>query len=169
MYFFPYRMQKLIISNTSVLFCEIHLLWSVFLHIAVSLGNSYSASRDNWCTSTLWNRIMAAQCEGMGEVGSARYEPALLPPCPSTRVLSYSNCPRSTHSSSRAWQCKCETHGLQLISTCMSKSLMAKWLEQVFQWHEVQFHPKIALHAITLMSVYSASWALRLYHYPFSL
>ena len=53
---------------------------------------SYSASHDNWCTATLWNRIMTAQCEGMGEVGSARYEPALLPPCPSIRVLSYSNC-----------------------------------------------------------------------------
>ena len=37
--------------------------------------NSYSASHDNWCTETLWNRVMAAQCEGMGEVGSARYEP----------------------------------------------------------------------------------------------
>ena len=35
---------------------------------------------------------MTAQCEGMGEVGSARYELALLPPCPSIRVLSYSNC-----------------------------------------------------------------------------
>ena len=35
---------------------------------------------------------MTAQCEGMGEVGSARYEPALLPPCPGIRVLSYSNC-----------------------------------------------------------------------------
>ena len=35
---------------------------------------------------------MTAQCEGMGEVGSARYKPALLPPCPSIRVLSYSNC-----------------------------------------------------------------------------
>ena len=68
---------------------------------------SYSASHDNWCTVTLWNRIMTAQCEGMGEVGSARYEPALLPPCPSIRVLSYSNCQRSTHSSRRAWQCKC--------------------------------------------------------------
>ena len=53
--------------------------------------NSYSASHDNWCTATLWNRIMTAQCEGMGEVGSARYDPALLPPCPSIRVLSYSN------------------------------------------------------------------------------
>ena len=29
------------------------------------------------------NRIITAQCEGMGEVGSARYEPALLPPCSS--------------------------------------------------------------------------------------
>ena len=32
-----------------------------------------------------------AQWEGMGDVGSARYELALLPPCPSIRVLSYSN------------------------------------------------------------------------------
>ena len=47
------------------------------------------------------NKIITAQCEGMGEVGSARYEPALLPPCPSIRVLSYSNCQRSTHSMSK--------------------------------------------------------------------
>ena len=32
-----------------------------------------------------------AQWEGMGDVGSARYEPALLPPCPTIRLLSYSN------------------------------------------------------------------------------
>ena len=32
-----------------------------------------------------------AQFEGMGDVGSARYEPALLPPCPTVRVLNYSN------------------------------------------------------------------------------
>ena len=32
-----------------------------------------------------------AQWEGMWVVGSARYEPALLPPCPTIRVLSYSN------------------------------------------------------------------------------
>ena len=32
-----------------------------------------------------------AQWEGMGGVESARYEPALLPPCPTIRVLSYSN------------------------------------------------------------------------------
>ena len=32
-----------------------------------------------------------AQWEGMRDVGLARYEPALLPPCPTIRVLSYSN------------------------------------------------------------------------------
>ena len=32
-----------------------------------------------------------AQWEGMRDVGSARYEPALLPPCPTITVLSYSN------------------------------------------------------------------------------
>ena len=32
-----------------------------------------------------------AQWEGMGDVGSARYEPALLPPSPTIRVLSHSN------------------------------------------------------------------------------
>ena len=32
-----------------------------------------------------------AQWEGIGDVGSARNEPALLPPCPTIRVLSYSN------------------------------------------------------------------------------
>ena len=32
-----------------------------------------------------------AQWEGRGDVGSARYEPALLPPCPTIRVLSCSN------------------------------------------------------------------------------
>ena len=32
-----------------------------------------------------------AQWEGMGDVGLAKYEPALLPPCPAIRFLSYSN------------------------------------------------------------------------------
>ena len=47
------------------------------------------------------NRTMTAQWEGMGDVGSARYEPALLPPCPTIRVLRCSNCQRSTHSISK--------------------------------------------------------------------
>ena len=32
-----------------------------------------------------------AQWDGMGDVGSARYEPALFPPCPTIRVLNCSN------------------------------------------------------------------------------
>ena len=32
-----------------------------------------------------------AQWEGMGDVGSARYEPTPLPRCPTIRVLSYRN------------------------------------------------------------------------------
>ena len=70
----------------------IHVQSSKWTFTALLAFNSYSVSHDNWCTATLWNRIMTAQCEGMGEVGSARYEPALLPSCPSIRVLSYSNC-----------------------------------------------------------------------------
>ena len=65
-----------------------------------------SASHDNWCTETLLNRVITAQWEGMGDVRVARYEPALLPPYPTIRVLSYSNYQRSTHSSSRAQQFK---------------------------------------------------------------
>ena len=63
--------------------------------------NSYSASHDNWCTGTLLNMIITTQWEGMGDVGSSRYELALLPPCPTIRTLSYSNCQRSTHSISK--------------------------------------------------------------------
>ena len=45
--------------------------------------------------STLTLKVLVttidAQWEGMRDVGSARYEPALLPPCLTIRVLSYSN------------------------------------------------------------------------------
>ena len=48
--------------------------------------------------ATLWDRLtltvlvatIDAQ-EGTGDAGSAKYEPALLPPRPTIRVLSYSN------------------------------------------------------------------------------
>ena len=71
--------------------------------IAVKCGilNSWNASHDNWCTGTLLNRMITAQWEGMGDVGSARYAPAPLSPCLTIRVLSYSNCPRSIHSISK--------------------------------------------------------------------
>ena len=42
-------------------------------------------------TLTVLVATIDAQWEGMGDAGSARYEPALLPPCPTIRVLSYSN------------------------------------------------------------------------------
>ena len=42
-------------------------------------------------TLTVLVTTIDAQWEGMGDVGSARYEPALLPSCPTIRVLSYSN------------------------------------------------------------------------------
>ena len=51
--------------------------------------------RDLQCGIQLTLKVLVttidAQWEGMGDVGSARYEPALLPPCPTIRVLSYSN------------------------------------------------------------------------------
>ena len=74
---------KNLCDNVLMCYQAIYLRWDI---------NSYSASHDYWCTATLSNRVMTAQCEGMGEVVSVRYEPALLPPCPSIRVLSYSNC-----------------------------------------------------------------------------
>ena len=42
-------------------------------------------------TLTVLVMTVDAQWEGMGDVGSARYEPALLPPCPTVRVLNYNN------------------------------------------------------------------------------
>ena len=50
-------------------------------------------SRLMWGTLTLKVLVATidAQWEGMGDVGSARYEPALLPRCPTIRVLSHSN------------------------------------------------------------------------------
>ena len=42
-------------------------------------------------TLTVLVTTIEAQWEGIGNVGSARYEPALLPPCPTIRALSYSN------------------------------------------------------------------------------
>ena len=42
-------------------------------------------------TLTVLVATINAQWEGMWDVGSARYEPALLPPCLTIRVLSYSN------------------------------------------------------------------------------
>ena len=42
-------------------------------------------------TLTVLVTTIDAQWEGMRDVGSARYEPALFPPCPTIRVLNYSS------------------------------------------------------------------------------
>ena len=55
-------------------------MWKKLMHEIIV--NSYS---------TVLVATIDAQWEGMGDVGSARYELALLPPCPTIRVLSYSN------------------------------------------------------------------------------
>ena len=44
-----------------------------------------------WLTLKVLVATIDAQWEGMEDVGSARYEPALLSPCPTIRVLSYNN------------------------------------------------------------------------------
>ena len=43
---------------------------------------------DSYLTLKVLVATIDAQWEGMGDVGSARYEPALLPPCPTIRALS---------------------------------------------------------------------------------
>ena len=87
-----------------------------WLHWNGSNVNSYSASHDNWCTATLWNRIVTAQCEGMGEVGSARYEPALLPPCSSIRALTVTVRDPPNHTSSLRVN-KINVRGSELLVT----------------------------------------------------
>ena len=53
----------------------------------ISLTNGYLVE----VTLKVLVTTIDAQWEGMEDVGSARYELALLPPCPTIRVLSYSN------------------------------------------------------------------------------
>ena len=55
--------------------------------VTVKISEQYSTV----LTLTVLVVTIDAQWEGMGDVGSARYEPALLPSCPIIRVLGYSN------------------------------------------------------------------------------
>ena len=55
----------------------------LYSHISTNIGS--------FLTLKVLVATIDAQWEGMGDVGSVRYEPALLPPCPTIRVLSYSN------------------------------------------------------------------------------
>ena len=59
------------------------------VEIRLCMSRAYSVTPS--LTLKMLVATIDAQWEGMGDVGSARYEPALLPPCPTIRVLSYSN------------------------------------------------------------------------------
>ena len=63
----------------------------IFNRLQYSILTDIPAVKCSILTLTVLVETIDAQWEGMGEVGSARYEPALLPPCPTIRVLSYSN------------------------------------------------------------------------------
>ena len=54
-------------------------------------GRSIWLTHPRLTLTVLVTTIIYAQWEGMGDVGSARYELALLPPCPTIRVVRYSN------------------------------------------------------------------------------
>ena len=67
------------------------------LTVVIHRGLLLAHPRSLWCTT--YDKItlkvlvatIDAQWEGMGDVGLVRHKPALLPPCPTIRVLSFSN------------------------------------------------------------------------------
>ena len=58
------------------------------VHFSQSNGQFSGFATPGLLTLKVLVTTIDAQWEGMGDVGSARYEPALLPPCPTIRVLS---------------------------------------------------------------------------------
>ena len=67
--------------------CHVHGSYNLFVLLSMVLIDNVSSL----LTLTVLVMIIDAKWEGIGDVGSVRYEPALLPPCPTIRVLSYSN------------------------------------------------------------------------------
>ena len=64
----------------------------IFLFVTKGMNNIFTETViGNKLTLKVLVTTIDAQWEGMGDVASARYEPTLLPPCPTIRVLSYSN------------------------------------------------------------------------------
>ena len=73
----------------------VYLLQFKLTEVSYFAGGQYNARLccsflAHWLTLKVLVATIDAQWEGMGDVGSARYEPALLPPCPTIRVISYS-------------------------------------------------------------------------------
>ena len=66
----------------------------LLMHGWISAVTPWDFTKIYRCMSLTLKVLVAttdAQWEGMGDVGSAIYEPALLPPCPTIRVFSYSS------------------------------------------------------------------------------
>ena len=79
-----YQSQILSIGLFKMFSCWILGIWA--------FSTTPKQSEIGWeLTLTVLVATTDAQWEGMGDVGLARYEPALLPPCPTIMVLSYSN------------------------------------------------------------------------------
>ena len=85
-----------------IMYCRFNSVYKNYLHLCMVHKPSVDTefhfrkycnrhNRVDVLTLKVLVATIDAQWEGMGDVGSARYEPALLPPCPTIRVLSYSN------------------------------------------------------------------------------
>ena len=70
-------------------FCII--VWERCNSLDSALHSLISVKGDPYLTLKVLVTTIDAQWEGMGDEGSARYEPALLPAYPTIMVLSYSN------------------------------------------------------------------------------
>ena len=70
-----------------------HKLIAIFRNMPNTQSCTIEPAGKTICVLTLKVLVATidAQWEGVGDVGSARYELPLLPPCPTIRVLSYSN------------------------------------------------------------------------------
>ena len=63
-----------------------------FTDLAVVWGTGHASGPwGQFLTLKVLVTTIDAQWEGMGDVGLAKYEPALHPPCPTITVLSYTN------------------------------------------------------------------------------
>ena len=72
----------MVVTGFFVLFCV----------VIFALSDSFSPCyQKHALTLKVLVTTIDAQWEGMGDVGLARYEPALLPPCPTIKLLSYRN------------------------------------------------------------------------------
>ena len=84
----PYGLKLLLSVDTSDLRAVYYIISSCYVICIIS---AYETRGYNRLTLKVLVATIDAQWEGMGDVGSARYEPALLPPCPTIRVLSHSS------------------------------------------------------------------------------